>query len=92
MMLINTVSLSPFPKVVLSWFICPSTIWLLFAALSFTIARLDLPPNLAISSTFNISHLSEYFPPDSALVVLDDSGTNSFEEGGPMQEHPLSPD
>ena len=39
---------------------------------------LDLPSNWNISSTFNVSDLYEYHPPDG---VLDNSRTSSFQEG-----------
>lgn len=40
--------------------------------------KLDFPPDLAISSMFNVSDLFDYFPP----MVLDDLRANLFEEGG----------
>ena len=36
---------------------------------------LDLPPHLQISPTFNVSNLHVYYPPDGALISIDDSGS-----------------
>ena len=38
--------------------------------------KVELAPDLAISSTFNVHDLFEFFPSDGAPVVLEDSGSN----------------
>ena len=44
--------------------------------------KLDLPPDLSISSTFNIRDLFEYHPPDASPSIIEDSGTNLFSVEG----------
>ena len=44
--------------------------------------KLDLPPDLPISSTFNVKDLFEYHPPDASPSIIEDSGTNLFSAGG----------
>jgi hypothetical protein len=39
---------------------------------------LDLPKDMAISSTFNVSDILEYFPPKESEI---NSRTSSFQEG-----------
>ena len=39
---------------------------------------MELPENMAISNTFNVSDIYEYFP-----KIEDHSGASSFEEGVP---------
>jgi hypothetical protein len=43
----------------------------------------DLPENLAISSTFNVANLFEYFPPEKS-----NSRTSCFQEGETDVGHP----
>ena len=38
---------------------------------------LKLPPDMQISSTFNVADLYKYFPPDAAPFFIENSGSNS---------------
>ena len=43
---------------------------------------IDLPPDLQISSTFNVSDLYMYFPLDDAPTIYENSGMSSSQAGG----------
>lgn len=47
----------------------------------------DLPADMTISPTFNVSDLFEYHPPDGMSFPLNNSRASSFQEGGPDVGH-----
>ena len=42
----------------------------------------DLPPDMAISSVFNVDNVFEYFPPDEPIYPEQNLRSSSFEVGG----------
>jgi hypothetical protein len=48
----------------------------------------DLPSDMAMSKTFNVADLHEFYP-SVELYPVDNSGTSSFQEGGPDAGAPL---
>lgn len=44
--------------------------------------KLDLPPDLSISSTFNVRDLFEYYPPNASPSIIEDSRMNFFSARG----------
>lgn len=43
---------------------------------------LDLPPDVKISSTFNITDIHLYYPPDDVTVHIENSESSSFTDSG----------
>ena len=48
---------------------------------------IDLPADMAISSTFNVADLYAYHPPDEASSHITNSGSSSFHAGETDVEH-----
>ena len=51
------------------------------AKINDNVYKLELPPDLALSSTFNVKDLFEYFPPKASPSTIVDSGLEALMQG-----------